>query len=246
MPTGPLYQRLDGPCERTIVVGDVHGCAVEFDRLRRAVRFGPRDVLVTVGDFLARGPDSWEVAGFLRDTPNAFSVLGNHELKIAGAIRGIPQKGWSHKQALSTLDRGQWEAWAGFLERLPAVIETPHAIITHARFNPRLAINQQDPYFTAAAGDPAPWIDLDPDGVPDWFHAMALDKPVCIGHIGYSRVELVPGRLYAVDTRVVRGETLTAVAFPGGQIVQVPAGKNYYDEAAAVWKGRSFGSPLVE
>ncbi|MCX6615156.1 MAG: hypothetical protein NTZ98_03545 [Acidobacteria bacterium] len=43
------------------------------------MRFGPRDVLATVGDFLARGPGSWEVAGFLRDTPNAFSDLWDVE-----------------------------------------------------------------------------------------------------------------------------------------------------------------------
>jgi hypothetical protein len=42
----------------------------------RAVRFGPRDVLATVGDFVARGPGSWDVAGFLRDTPNAFASTG--------------------------------------------------------------------------------------------------------------------------------------------------------------------------
>lgn len=236
--TGTLvkYQRIDRPCERTVVVGDIHGCTVEFEELCRAVRFGPRDVLVTAGDFLARGPGSWEVARFLRDTPNAFSVLGNHEWKIAGTIRGTLHKGWSQKQALATLDPTQWEEWAGFLEDLPAVIETPHALITHARLDPSLPVDEQDPHFTAAAGGAAVWIELDDHGVPRWFSEVPLVKPLCIGHIGYSRLDLVPRRLYAVDTRAVRGGMLTAVAFPGGQITQVPARRNYYEEAAAVWK----------
>lgn len=243
--TSPSYRWIEGPYQRTIVVGDIHGCAGEFRELCRATGFGPRDILVTVGDFLARGPGSWEVARFFRDTPNAFSVLGNHEWKVAGAIRGIPQRGWSHKQALSTLDPAQGEQWAEFLENLPAVIETPHVLVTHARLDPALPLEQQDPYFTAAAGDPAPWIDLDADGVPEWFSKMSLANPVCIGHIGYARVELVPRALYAVDTRAVRGGVLTAIALPEGRITQVPARKNYYEEAAAEWKRRGL-SPESE
>ncbi len=232
------YQRIEGAWRRTIVVGDIHGCAAEFEELCRAVKLEPPDLLVTAGDFLARGPASWQVARFLRDRRNCHSVLGNHELKVAGAIRGTVQKGWSHRQALSTLDREEWAEWGAFLECLPAVIETPHAIVTHARLDPCLPLGEQDHCFTAAYGDPAPWIDLDDDGVPLWFYQISVAKPLCIGHIGYSDVELVTGKLYAVDTRAVRGGMLTAVDFPTGRITQVPAKRNYFDEAARAWKAR--------
>jgi len=39
-------------------------------------------------DFLDRGPASWEVALFSAITANAHSVLGNHERRVAGTIRG--------------------------------------------------------------------------------------------------------------------------------------------------------------
>jgi hypothetical protein len=84
------YSYAIGKFDPTIVVGDIHGCYDEFQELCRLVKFGARDALVTVGDFLDRGPDSWKVASFFRDVPNAFSVLGNHERRVAGTIRGCP------------------------------------------------------------------------------------------------------------------------------------------------------------
>jgi serine/threonine protein phosphatase 1 len=68
------YSHACGGFDRTIVVGDIHGCYVEFQELCHLVNFGAQDALVTVGDFLDRGPDSWKVAAFFRDSPNAFSV----------------------------------------------------------------------------------------------------------------------------------------------------------------------------
>ena len=78
--------------------------------------------------------------------------------------------------------------------------------------------------------------DLDGDGVPLWFSQMRFEKPVCMGHIGYARVALVPEGLYSLDTGAVRGGQLTAVVFPGGDIVQVPVPRNYHDEAYKAWR----------
>jgi hypothetical protein len=46
---------------RVVVVGDVHGCADELERLLQACEFQPgRDVLVLVGDLVHKGPRSCE------------------------------------------------------------------------------------------------------------------------------------------------------------------------------------------
>ncbi len=232
------YSYATGKFDRTIVVGDIHGCYVEFQELCRLVDFGPGDALVSVGDFLDRGPDSWKAAAFFRDLPNAFSVLGNHERRVAGTVRGTSKPAWSQEQALSLLPKAEWDHWACFLEQLPAVFETDHALITHARLDPTRPIMEQDPYFTAAVGGNTVQIEMDSKGVPKWFIEISpmLRKPVCIGHVGYPRVELVPGGLYALDTRAVRGGCLSAAIFPGGSVVQVSAAKNYYEEAFAAWK----------
>ena len=232
------YCYASGKFDRTIVVEDIHGCYAELLELCRLVNFGARDALVTVGDFLDRGPDSWNVAVFFRDAPNAFSVLGNHERRVAGTIRGTSKPAWSQEQTLSLLPKAEWDHWAGFLEQLPAVFEMDHVLVTHARLDPDRPVTEQEPYFTAAVGGSNVRIESDSNGVPRLFAEISpmLKKPICMGHIGYARVELVPGRLYALDTRAVGGGCLSAAIFPGGSVVQVAAAKDYYEEAFAAWK----------
>ncbi len=61
------------------IVGDVHGCARELDRLLRRVRFDPaRDALWSVGDLVNRGPDSAAAVRLWRDAGGR-GVLGNHD-----------------------------------------------------------------------------------------------------------------------------------------------------------------------
>jgi serine/threonine protein phosphatase 1 len=242
------YRHIAGPFRRTIVVGDIHGCWDEFRRLLEATAFSAEDVLVTVGDFMDRGPGSWDLARFFKQTPNAFSVIGNHERRVAGVVRGRSKPAWSQEQSLSLIPDGEHADWAAWLESLPAVIETPHAIVTHARLDPARALTEQDAYHTVAVGGAAVTIDLDGDGVPLWFRQMRFDKPVCMGHIGYVRVALVPEGLYALDTGAVRGGQLTAVVFPGGALVQTPVVRNYHDEAYKAWRSARlvpFGDPAA-
>jgi hypothetical protein len=66
---------------RTIIVGDVHGCAAELDALLDRVAFSMGDRLVFVGDLVARGPDSLGVLDIARQT-GAVIVRGNHEEKL--------------------------------------------------------------------------------------------------------------------------------------------------------------------
>ncbi len=61
-------------------VGDIQGCAREFERLLKAIRFDPgRDELWCLGDLLNRGPDSLATLRLWRDVGGR-GVLGNHEV----------------------------------------------------------------------------------------------------------------------------------------------------------------------
>ena len=194
------YERIEGDYARTIVVGDLHGCWNEFQQLLEYVAFSPEDILVTVGDFMDRGPGSWELARYFRDTLNAYSVLGNHERRIVGTVRGTSQPAWTQKLTLSLIDDNEHEQWASYLETLPAVIETAHAIIAHARLDPAVPVSDQEAYHTAGVGGPMVTIEKSSDDVPLWFKSMQVTKPVCIGHVSYDRVELVINELYPLDT----------------------------------------------
>ena len=43
---------------RTIAIGDIHGCSAALDALIEAIRPRPEDSIVTLGDYINRGPDS--------------------------------------------------------------------------------------------------------------------------------------------------------------------------------------------
>ncbi len=42
----------------TIAIGDIHGCLAALDALLAAIRPGTEDTIVTLGDYVDRGPDS--------------------------------------------------------------------------------------------------------------------------------------------------------------------------------------------
>src|SRR5688500_2619714 len=68
---------------RSVIIGDVHGCAAELDTLLDKVGFAGDDRLYCVGDLVARGPDGIGVLRLLGKL-GARSVLGNHDAKLRG------------------------------------------------------------------------------------------------------------------------------------------------------------------
>ena len=69
---------------RTIIIGDIHGCASALDALLDKVHPSRKDTLVLLGDLFDRGPDSWGVFKQVRTLAEIhgerFVLLrGNHE-----------------------------------------------------------------------------------------------------------------------------------------------------------------------
>ncbi len=69
---------------KTIVIGDVHGCAAALNALLKKLNPGSEDTLVMLGDLFDRGPDSFEVFETVRrladEMGERFILLrGNHE-----------------------------------------------------------------------------------------------------------------------------------------------------------------------
>jgi len=64
---------------RDFVVGDIHGCLPDLMELLDGVSFNKNvDRLLSVGDLVDRGPDSWGALALLAE-PWFFAVKGNHE-----------------------------------------------------------------------------------------------------------------------------------------------------------------------
>lgn len=76
---------------RTLAIGDIHGCRTALDHLLAFVRPLPGDTIVTLGDYVDRGPDSKGVVDKLIELHvggQLISLRGNHEIMMLGAKQG--------------------------------------------------------------------------------------------------------------------------------------------------------------
>lgn len=71
--------------QRTVIVGDIHGCLTELNELLELVGFrGDEDALILLGDYFDRGPDSTGVLRLVRELAErhgAVALMGNHDEK---------------------------------------------------------------------------------------------------------------------------------------------------------------------
>jgi serine/threonine protein phosphatase 1 len=68
--------------KRILAIGDIHGCSVAFDALLDAVNPGPDDLMILLGDYIDRGPDSKKVVEHiiaLQKDLDIVCLAGNHE-----------------------------------------------------------------------------------------------------------------------------------------------------------------------
>lgn len=100
---------------RTIIVGDIHGCAAELGALLAKVRFDRRtDLLVSVGDAVNKGPDSLGTVRALM-AAGAVTVRGNHDeaaLAVAAAARRGAAGGRKKAAAAGPPNPAAPHAWA--------------------------------------------------------------------------------------------------------------------------------------
>jgi serine/threonine protein phosphatase 1 len=73
---------------RTLAIGDIHGCLRALDSLLEQVKPSRDDLVVTLGDYVDRGPDSKGVLDRLIDLrarTQLVSLRGNHDLMMLAA-----------------------------------------------------------------------------------------------------------------------------------------------------------------
>ena len=141
---------------RTFAIGDIHGCLTAFEKVLSIVPFEPGDTLVTLGDYVDRGPHSCEVIEKLLSLRSEgklqlITLRGNHEIMMLMAhhdkeiIRPWCDAGGDATMA-SYLHREfpeipptHWD----FLEKTLPYHETATHIYVHATVDPGLPMNQQ-------------------------------------------------------------------------------------------------------
>jgi bis(5'-nucleosyl)-tetraphosphatase (symmetrical) len=108
-----------------IFIGDVQGCADEFDAMisRARASFGEDFALWIVGDLVNRGPHNLRALHLARELVEcgrAHYVLGNHEVDLLRTALGLREQSAydSFGDVLATPDASEWVDW---LRRRPLV-----------------------------------------------------------------------------------------------------------------------------
>ena len=71
-----------------IAIGDIHGCLTALETMLDLVKPSQDDLVVTLGDYVDRGPDSKGVIDRLlefKETHNLVHLMGNHEIQMIRA-----------------------------------------------------------------------------------------------------------------------------------------------------------------
>jgi serine/threonine protein phosphatase 1 len=213
---------------RVIAIGDVHGCATALAALVDAIRPSPDDTLVTLGDYIDRGPDSREVldqlivlAGRCRLVP----LLGNHEEMLVAAARDADAlRDWLTCGGVATLRSYGWvpggvrrsvadwfpeQHWQ-FLAGCHAYHETATHLFLHAGYVPELPLDAQP-------GEALRWRVTHRDTA----RPHCSGKTVIVGHTPQRSGEVLDlGFLKCIDTNCHRGGWLTALDVISGQVWQ--------------------------
>jgi serine/threonine protein phosphatase 1 len=213
---------------RTIAIGDVHGCSRALEALLAAIGPRPDDVIVTLGDYVNRGPDSRGVLErliVLERQCNLVPLLGNHDQYLLAAIAG--ESGvvfdWLDMGGVATLAsygaQRVTEAdlvrippeHVAFLERCRDYHETDTHIFVHAQYDSDMPMEDQPVYLLR-------WESL--RHICPGPHVSG--KTLIVGHTSQKSGEILDlGHVVCIDTYCYGGGWLTALDVHNDEVWQV-------------------------
>jgi 3',5'-cyclic AMP phosphodiesterase CpdA len=207
---------------RLLAIGDIHGCLGAFNELLKWVQPTPTDVVIALGDFVDRGPETRGVLDRLIDrkqTLNLVCLRGNHEEMMVEARHGgsSDRKMWlgvGGRQALdsygvaATLEDVPRAHWAFLEGELVDYHETEHFIFAHATVVCDLPMAEQPDYALR-------W-----EFLPDAMRHRS-GKPVICGHSSQKSgaPKVIPGAV-CIDTFAHGGGWLTCLDAASGRFWQ--------------------------
>lgn len=230
---------------RVYAIGDIHG---RLDLLRgledlirddAATAPEARKVVVYLGDYVDRGPESRGVIEHLLSQPLAgfarVHLIGNHESMMLGFLRDVtagpgwlwnggdatlasygvaPPNAWTDRDQLAAAQDGLSAALPpahrGFLDRLVLSHREGDYLFVHAGIRPGVALAAQDPHDLI-------WI-------REEFLLSAADHGAVVvhGHTITGEPQLRDNRI-GIDTGAYRSGRLTALALTGDQLRVIQA-----------------------
>jgi len=218
---------------RHIIIGDIHGCLDELERLLRLVKAGHDDVLISVGDLVAKGPDSAGVVALARER-GMQTVRGNHDEAVlryrraALANREPPPLKRKHRAVAESLREEDWQ----YLEQTPLSLRLSefNVCVVHAGMVPGVPLEQQRPEdlltMRSLRSDGTASSNLE-DG-PRWATLWEGPERIIFGHDALTGLQ-IERFATGLDTGCVYGGALTAVVLPERRVVSVDAKRAYQE-----------------
>ncbi|MBS0561614.1 MAG: serine/threonine protein phosphatase [Proteobacteria bacterium] len=217
------------PGRRVYAVGDIHGCADRLSALHALIaedlarRPAPAPLLLHIGDYVDRGPDSAGVIAMLCAGPPlpgvpTVNLIGNHEETMLHALAGerAAATDWLYSGGRTALE--SWgidpdsprESWAA---RIPAA---------HRAFVQGLALSHREGGYLFVHAGIRPGVPLEAQTREDLlrirqpflFTDAELGAVVVHGHTPVKAPVVRPNRI-GIDTGAVFGGPLTCAVLEG-------------------------------
>jgi serine/threonine protein phosphatase 1 len=210
--------------QRTIILGDLHGCFDEAIELLDRVAACASDRIVFAGDLVDRGPKPRECVELAMKHE---SVLGNHEAKhLEQRFRPDAKLSPDHLATRRALGPEHYE----YFERLPCFIRLPEhgAAVIHAGALPDVPLENQERYHLLHAQCIRPparksyWPSKAPADHTFWTNHYMGPELLVFGHTVVDR-PLVSEWAIGIDTGAAFGGLLSALILPEREIVSVPS-----------------------
>ena len=207
---------------RLIAIGDVHGCAAALDALIEALDPQPADTIVTLGDYVDRGPDVRGVLDRLlavRKRCGLVPLLGNHDQMMLWVCDGRWEllSDWRLSGGENTLASYGHQVpeqvpaeHLEFLRNCRLIHQTEHHFFVHCNYEADKPLDDQDLYVLL-------WDSLKRRLPGPHFSG----KTAIVGHSRQKKGEVLDlGYLKCIDTYCDGHGWLTALDVETGQIWQ--------------------------
>jgi protein phosphatase len=251
----PLWNDKRGEHGPLDIIGDVHGCCDELEKLLAELGYRPDSdgvyrhpegrKAVFLGDLVDRGPRILDTLALVRnmiDAGQAYCVPGNHDVKLLRKLRGRHVRithGLDKTLAeIDALPEDQRQTFtkdlAEFLRRLVShyVFDDGRLVVAHAGLRAEMhgrgsAAVKEFALYGETTGE------TDEFGLPvrhDWAADYRGPAMVVYGHTPVPETEWL-NRTINIDTGCVFGGKLTALRYPERELISVAAAHTYCEPA---------------
>lgn len=216
---------------RTFVIGDVHGCAEEVDRLLDGIAPSAADTVVFLGDYIDRGPSAKAVIERLlrlrREGPRCVFLRGNHEDMFLSFLGYEGQYGDAF-----LFNGGETTLRSYGLEGQPAPVVAARLPADHVEFLLSLPLQFRHGSFLCVHAGLAPNRSLDEQRPEDllWIrdefilHPHAFPFTVLFGHTPRREVLVQLPHKVGLDTGLVYWNKLSCLELEHHELFQIRRG----------------------